>query len=52
MDKGKKAFDFPALKLEPPSEPNATRKYAERWIGKVLLLFSVLGGSSLGVIAN
>ena len=36
----------------PPSDPNATRKYAGRWIGKVLLVFSVLGGSSLGVIAN
>ena len=58
MDQVKKNFAFPTMeqvkqfKLEPPSEPNSTRKYAERWIGKVLLFFSVLGGSSLGVIAN
>ena len=38
--------------MPPPSEPNSTRKYAEPWIGKALLMLSVLGGSSLGVIAN
>ena len=38
--------------FKPPCDPNATRKYAGRWIGKTLLVFSVLGGSSLGVIAN
>ena len=40
------------FELPPASEPNSTKKYAERWIGKVLLALSVLGGSSLGVIAN
>jgi len=38
--------------LPPASEPNSTKKYAEQWIGKALLMLSVLGGSSLGVIAN
>lgn len=59
MDKQKqqRGFAFPTrdqlrFELPPASEPNSTRKYAEKWIGKVLLLLSVLGGSSLGVIAN
>ena len=40
------------FQLPPPSAPGSTRKYAGKWVGRILLFFSVLGGSSLGVIAN
>ena len=59
MDPENKAFSFPTLagggqgtRSGGPSEPNSTRKYAEAWIGKLLLTLSVLGGSSLGIVAN
>ena len=34
------------------SNENLTRKYAHKWMGYALLILSVLGGSSTGVISN